>query len=112
HRDVVDRHHVAVPAGDVAQFDGAHAAPTFRYLTARPPRLAASRTRNITPYRAPTLPGGGMGPGEVPPSSCLTPSRPVNALSSPPTRAPSGGPAPTATGPCPAMAPRIADNGT
>src|SRR6266568_8194804 len=51
HRDVVDRHHVAVPAGDVAQFDRAHAAPTLRYLAARPARLAASSTRNMTPYR-------------------------------------------------------------
>src|SRR5215471_9146979 len=82
HRDVVDRHHVAVPAGDVAQLDRAlfvppprsacpapaHAAPTFRYRAARPARQAASSTRNMSPYRGPTLPGGGMGPGFVPPS--------------------------------------------
>ena len=96
HRDVVDRHHVAVPAGDIAQLDRAHAAPTFRYLAARPARLTASSSRNMIPYRKPTLPGGGMGPGFVPPSHCLTPSSTLNGLISPPSLAPSGA---TACGP-------------
>src|SRR5262249_43437356 len=109
HRDVVDRHHVAVPAGDVAQLDRAHAAPTFRYLAARPPRLTASNSTNIRPYATPALPGSGMGPGLVPPSHCRTPSRTVNGLIRPGRRAPSGtfdvtSPGP---GPCWAMLTRI-----
>src|SRR5262249_38053740 len=122
HRDVVDRHHVAVPPGDVAQFDHAlfvppprfapapaHAAPTFRYLAARPPRLTASNSANIRPSATPALPGFGMGPGFVPPSHCRTPSRTVNGLIRPGRRAPSGtfdvtSPGP---GPCWAMLTRI-----
>src|SRR6202034_3473530 len=49
HRDVVDRDHVAVPARHVAQLDGAHSAPAFRYRANRPPTLAASSTRNMAP---------------------------------------------------------------
>ena len=60
------------------------------------PGSTASSTRNMTPYRMPTLPGGGMGPGFVPPSHCLTPSSTLNGLISPPSLAPSGA---TACGP-------------
>ena len=49
HRDVVDGHHVAVPAGYVAQFDGHQDRLTFRYLAARPPRLAARRMTAASP---------------------------------------------------------------
>src|SRR5215471_12704609 len=63
HRDVVDRHHVAVPAGDMVQLDRAHDTPAFRYRAARPPRLAPRSTRNMTPYRIPTLPGSGLATG-------------------------------------------------
>src|SRR5215470_14444520 len=95
HGDVVDRYDVAIPAGDVAQLDRAHDTPAFRYRAARPPRLAPRSTRNMTPYRIPTLPGRGTWLGEVPPSHCLTPSSTVTGLTRPASRAASG----LATGP-------------
>src|SRR5438876_3975964 len=49
HGDVVDRHHVAVPARHAAQLDRRHDWLTFRYLAARPPRQAASRSTATTP---------------------------------------------------------------
>src|SRR5215467_4071573 len=90
HGDVVDRHHVAVPAGDMVQLDRAHDTPAFRYRAARPPRLTPRSTRNMTPYRIPTLPGRGTWLGDVPPSHCLTPSSTVTGLTRPASRAASG----------------------
>ena len=55
-----------------------------------PPRLAPSSTRNMTPYRTPTLPGRGTGLTEVPPSHCLTPSSTVGGLTRPASRDASG----------------------
>src|ERR1051326_2466161 len=67
----------------------AHATPALRYLTARPPRLAASSNSSITPYKGPKWPRlRGTSPLEVPPSQNRTPSSTVNGLTRPHSRAP------------------------
>src|ERR1019366_948546 len=100
HRDVVDSHDVAVPAGDVAELDRGHATPIFRYRAIRPPMPAARKTPNVGPKGGPYLPAWGISPLVVPPSHMRRPSRSVNGLRSPAKRASADGPLPGAPRPC------------
>src|SRR5690606_6148337 len=84
HAHVVDRHHVAVPAGHPGQFHHARRAThrcTLRYLTSSSPMKAATTATVTTPYQTPYSPG--YGAPSSPNSHTRTPRISVPGLNRP-----------------------------